>query len=36
MYEKLKGEKSFYSPIFDISERSYTVLDWTPEELDMV
>lgn len=33
IYEKLKGEESFFKPYFDIIERSYTMYDWTEEEV---
>lgn len=33
MAEKLKGEESFWAPYFAINERSYTLLDWTSEDL---
>jgi len=33
-WEKSKKEKSFYSPLFNAIERSYTLRDWTIEDLD--
>lgn len=36
MYEKIKGEKSFWSPYFQVIKKSYTLLDWKEEELDLL
>ena len=33
IFEKLKGEKSFFKPYFDTIQRSYTMYDWTEEEV---
>lgn len=33
MYEKNKGEKSFWFPYFDIIDESYTILSWTDQEM---
>ncbi|EWS71999.1 RuBisCO LSMT substrate-binding protein (macronuclear) [Tetrahymena thermophila SB210] len=33
MYEKLKGEQSFWHPYFELNQKSYTLLDWSTEEL---
>ncbi|EGR31971.1 SET domain protein [Ichthyophthirius multifiliis] len=35
IHEKLKGEKSFYKPYFDTIQRSYTMYDWTIEEVKL-
>ena len=29
-HEKIKGEDSFWHPYFELNQRSYTLLDWTP------
>ena len=33
IFEKLKGEESFFKPYFDTIIRSYTMYDWTEEEV---
>ncbi|EGR32186.1 SET domain protein [Ichthyophthirius multifiliis] len=33
IYEKLKGEDSFYYPYFQTVEKSYTIYDWTIDEI---
>ena len=35
-YEKLKNEKSFYFPMFEVTEQSFTMLDWTENEMQML
>ena len=34
--EKILGEKSFWKPYLDTIDRSYTMMDWTSEDLAMI
>lgn len=34
--EKLKGNDSFYSPMFEVSETNYSLLNWEARELEML
>jgi hypothetical protein len=33
LFEKLKGEKSFWHPYLDLVEESYTLFDWNKNEV---
>ena len=33
LYEKLKGEKSFWFPYLDLVQESYTLFDWNKGEV---
>lgn len=34
MTEKIKGDKSFWSPYLNIAPKEYTLLDWTDKEIE--
>ena len=34
LWEKFKGEESFYHPMFAVSENNYSLLSWSDNELD--
>jgi hypothetical protein len=35
-FERSKGEKSFFHPFFAVVEHSYSILDWTVDDLAML
>lgn len=36
MFEYIKGEESFFHPMFQVSEQSYSILTWTNSDLEIV